>query len=145
MPPVEAIAMGRGERFARSVVWNWAGVSISLITGFLLSPYLFRKLGPEGYGIWALSFSLIEYYWLLDLGVRSATAKFVAHYWTTGDPAKVSEVMSTAAVYSLFIAAVMLGLIAAAASGIEAFFHISSQYHESFRGLLLAITLSWCL
>ena len=82
-------AEGRSEKFIRSVIWNWAGVSVSLITGFLLSPYLFRKLGPEGYGIWALCFSLIEYYWLLDLGVRSATAKFVAHYWTTGEPAKV--------------------------------------------------------
>lgn len=139
------VAQGRSEKFVRSVVWNWAGVAISLITGFLLSPYLFRKLGPEGYGIWALCFSLIEYYWLLDLGVRSATAKFVAHYWTTGDSAKVSEVLSTAVTYSLLIAAVMLALIAAAASGIEAFFHISPQYRGSFRGLLLAITLSWCL
>ena len=85
---VEPIPRRRSEIFVRSVVWNWAGVSISLITGFLLSPYLFRKLGPEGYGIWALSFSLIEYYWLLDLGVRSATAKFVAHHWTTGESAQ---------------------------------------------------------
>ena len=105
-----------------SAAWSGTGPdAISLITGFLLSPYLFRKLGPEGYGIWALCFSLIEYYWLLDLGVRSATAKFVAHYWTTGDSAKVSEVMSTAATYSLLIAALMLALIAAAASGIEEF------------------------
>jgi O-antigen/teichoic acid export membrane protein len=136
---------GRSERFVRSVVWNWAGVSISLITGFLLSPYLFRKLGPEGYGIWALSFSLIEYYWLLDLGVRSATAKFVAHHWTTGESAKVSEVLSTAVFYSCLIAAVMLGLVALTASRIEGFFHISVPYHESFRALLMLITLSWCL
>ena len=106
-------------------MWNWAGVSISLITGFLVSPYLFRKLGPEGYGIWALSFSLIEYYWLLDLGVRSATAKFVAHYWTTEEPAQVSEIMSTAVCYSCLIAAFMLSIVALAAPRIEGFFHIS--------------------
>src|SRR5580704_14006505 len=125
--PVEPIATGRGERFVRSVIWNWAGVSISLITGFLLSPYLFRKLGPEGYGIWALSFSLIEYYWLLDLGMRSATGKFVAHYWTTGESAQLSEIMSTAVSYSCLIAVFMLGAVALAAPGIESFFHISDS------------------
>ena len=143
--PLEPLPGGRSERFVRSVAWNWAGVTISLITGFLLSPYLFRKLGPEGYGIWALSFSLIEYYWLLDLGVRSATVKFVAHYWTTGEPAIVSEVMSTAVSYSCLIGAFMLGFVALAASRIEEFFHISVRYHESFRALLMLITLSWCL
>ncbi len=143
--PVEPLPRGRSERFVVNVIWNWAGVAISLITGFLLSPYLFRKLGPEGYGIWALSFSLIEYYWLLDLGVRSATAKFVAHYWTTEEPDKVSEVMSTAVLYSCLIAVLMLGLVALTSSGIEGFFHISTQYRDSFRALLMVMTLSWCL
>ena len=134
--PVDLIPQGRSERFVQSVVWNWAGVSISLITGFLLSPYLFRKLGPEGYGIWALSFSLIEYYWLLDLGVRSATAKFVAHYWTTGEPDQVSEIMSTAVSYSCLIAAFMLGLVALAAPRIEGFFHISNFVSRILPGLV---------
>jgi O-antigen/teichoic acid export membrane protein len=136
--PEAPIPKGRSEKFVRSVVWNWAGVSISLITGFLVSPYLFRKLGPEGYGIWALSFSLIEYYWLLDLGVRSATAKFVAHYWTTEEPAQVSEIMSTAVSYSCLIAVFMLGLVALGAPRIEGFFHISAAYRESFRALLMS-------
>ena len=142
---VEPLTQGRSERFFRSVIWNWAGVSISLITGFLLSPYLFRSLGPEGYGIWALAFSLIEYYWLLDLGVRSATAKFVAHHWTTGESEQVSEIMSTAVSYSCLIAAFMLAMVALAASRIESFFHISNSYHDSFRVLLMLMTVSWCL
>jgi O-antigen/teichoic acid export membrane protein len=143
--PVEPSPQGRTERFVLNVVWNWAGVTISLITGFLLSPYLFRKLGPEGYGIWALAFSLVEYYWLLDLGVRSATAKYVAHYWATEEPGKVSEVMSTAVSYSCLIALLMLGLVALAVPYMEMFFHISARYHESFRQLLMLTTLSWCL
>jgi O-antigen/teichoic acid export membrane protein len=143
--PVEPSPKGRTERFVLNVAWNWAGVAISLITGFLLSPYLFRKLGPEGYGIWALSFSLVEYYWLLDLGVRSATAKYVAHYWATEEPRKVSEVMSTAVFYSSLMALFILGLVALAAPYMEMFFHISARYHDSFRQLLMLMTLNWCL
>ncbi len=139
------MTQGRSERFVRSVIWNWAGVSISLITGFFLSPYLFRRLGPEGYGIWALAFSLIEYYWLLDLGVRSATAKFVAHHWTTGESEQVSAIMSTAVSYSCLIAVLMVAIVTLAAGRIESFFHISDAYHQSFRALLLLMTVSWCL
>jgi len=143
--PAEPSPKGRTERFVLNVAWNWAGVAISLITGFLLSPYLFRKLGPEGYGLWALAFSLSEYYWLLDLGVRSATAKYVAHYWATEEPGKVSEVMSTAVSYSCLIALLMLGLVALIGPYLEMFFHISAQYHEAFRLLLLLTTLGWSL
>ena len=46
MSGVEPIPQGRSERFVRSVIWNWAGVSISLITGFLLSPVPFSKARP---------------------------------------------------------------------------------------------------
>jgi O-antigen/teichoic acid export membrane protein len=39
----------RGDRFVFSLLWNWVGVAASLFAGILLSPYLIRKLGPEGY------------------------------------------------------------------------------------------------
>jgi O-antigen/teichoic acid export membrane protein len=106
---------------------------------------LFRKLGPEGYGIWALTFSLIEYYWLLDLGIRSSIAKFVAHHWTLDEPEEISKVISTACTYSLFVAVLMMGVVVLAAARIESFFHISPQFHDSFRNLLLVMTLNWCL
>jgi len=143
--PLDPLPQGRSQRFVFNVLWNWAAVAIGLITGFLLSPYLFRKLGAEGYGIWALTFSLIEYYWLLDLGVRSATAKFVAHHWATEEPGKISEVVSTAVSYSCLIAVLMLALVALTGSQIEQFFHISPHFRQSFHALLLLITLSWCL
>jgi O-antigen/teichoic acid export membrane protein len=118
-PPVEPLRQGRSQKFVLNVAWNWAGVAVSLIIGFVLSPYLFRKLGPEGYGIWALTFSLIEYYWLLDLGIRSSIAKFVAHHWALHEPPEISRVVSTAVTYSCIVAALMLGLVALAASRIE--------------------------
>src|SRR5579871_985081 len=141
----EPMTQGRSQRFVLSVIWNWAAVAVSLITGFVLSPYLFRRLGPEGYGIWALTFSLIEYYWLLDLGIRSSIAKFVAHHWALHEPEEISKVISTACTYSFFVAVLMLGLVVLAASRIEGFFHISLAFHESFRTLLLIMTLNWCL
>ena len=75
----------RSRRFVNNVLWNWLGTAVSLFIGFVLSPYLILKLGADGYGVWAITFSLVEYYWFFDLGFRSATVKFVAHYSATGD------------------------------------------------------------
>jgi hypothetical protein len=38
--------------------------------------------------------------WFLDLGFRSATVNFVAHYWATEEFDKVSEVANTGITYA---------------------------------------------
>ncbi len=79
----------------RNVLWSWLGVAVTIASGIFLSPYLIRKLGDEGYGVWVLVFGLIENYWLFDLGFRSATVKYSAHYRATGEVAKINEVINT--------------------------------------------------
>lgn len=63
----DAYSAGRGQRFVVNLLWSWMGVCATLATGIFLSPYLIRKLGAEGYGLWALSFALVEYCVFLDL------------------------------------------------------------------------------
>lgn len=135
----------RGRRFVTGVLWNWLGVLANLFAGLILSPILIRKLGPEGYGIWAFAFSVVEYYWLFDLGFRSATLKFVAHYSATGEPEKVSEVVSTALLYAIVVACSIMTGVFLLAPRLEGFFKISEAYHRSFHELILLTTLSWCL
>ncbi len=134
-----------GKAFIVSVIWNWAGVGVSLFTGFLLSPYLIHKLGVEGYGVWALSFALVEYYLLFDLGFRTATVKYVAHYAALGDEGKVEEVISTSFLYASGAAALVLGIVYFAAPVIQRQFQVSAAYRDSFGTLLLLVTGGWCL
>src|SRR6185369_3540176 len=135
----------RSRRFVRNVAWNWLSSGIALITGIFLSPFLIHKLGPEGYGVWTLSFALVEYYWLLDLGFRSAVVKFVAHYAATDDQAGINRVVNTALAYGLGMAAVIMSLVMSAGRYAERWFQISAAYRESFLVLVGLITLSWCL
>ena len=135
----------RGKRFVLNVFWNWLGVGAGLVTGLLLSPYMIKKIGPEGYGIWALSFALAEYYWFLDLGFRSATVKFVAHYWARQEFNKVSEVVNTGITYAGMIAAVIFVAVAIGGRYIDRFFQISADYRSSFFTLVLLVSLSWCI
>jgi O-antigen/teichoic acid export membrane protein len=141
-PPSDA---HRGKRFVLNVFWNWLGVGAGLVTGLLLSPYMIRKIGPEGYGIWALSFALAEYYWFLDLGFRSATVKYVAHYWARAEFDKVSEVVNTGITYAGLTAAIIFTAVAIGGRYLDRFFQISPGYKSSFFALVLLVSLSWCI
>ena len=135
----------RTKRFARNVAWNWLSSGIALIAGVFLSPYLIRKLGSDGYGVWTLSFALVEYYWLLDLGFRSAVVKFIAHHAAINDQAGINRVLNTALLYGLGMASVIASLLIIAGRFAERWFQIPPSYRESFLVLLGLITLSWCL
>jgi len=126
-------------------MWNWVGVAASLFTGLILSPYLIRKLGPDGYGVWSLSFALVEYYWFFDLGVRSANVKYVAHYWATSDLEKVGEVISTSFIYACLLSLVIFTLVLTCLNVIVSFFRVPPSYHSSFAVLILLISANWCI
>ena len=142
---MHASTPSRGQRFVLNVLWNWLGTGASLFIGFVLSPYLILKLGPDGYGVWAITFSLVEYYWFFDLGFRSATVKFVAHYSATNEPNNVRAVVSTAFLYSSIAATLILGLAIAFGGSVERFFRVVPGLQGNFRMLVIVITLSWCL
>ena len=139
------LAPARGKRFVVNVLWNWLGTCVSLFIGLVLSPYLIAKLGAEGYGVWALTFSLVEYCWLFDLGFRSATVKFVAHHAARGEIDEIRKTVSTAFVYSALAGGAILSLAVALGAWMESFFRIPESLRGDFRTLVILITLSWCL
>jgi O-antigen/teichoic acid export membrane protein len=58
-----------------------------------------HHLGDERYGIWALVFSLVDYYALVDFGFRSAVVKYVAHFRATGEMNRLETLISTGLAY----------------------------------------------
>lgn len=138
------VAPKRGERIIFSLLWSWTGVAAGLFTGLLLSPYLIRKLGPEAYGLWTLSFAVVDYGYLLDLGFRSAMVKYVAHYYALNDTLGINRIINTGVAYaalvsgSLFIATLWL-------SGyLHYFLKISPAFQGTFRTLIILVSISWC-
>ncbi len=104
-------------RPVRNVVSNWGGFLFSALVSFFLGPYVLGKLGTTTYGIWALIGSLVGYFGLLDLGVRSAVTKFVASYHSAGDHESASDIKSAA-----LLAFTIAGLVAiVVAAGISFF------------------------
>lgn len=128
-----------GEQFLRNVLWGWAGVLFSLLSGLLLSPYIIHHLGDERYGIWALGFSVVDYYNLVDFGFRSAVLKFVAHYRAVGDKERMEEIVSTALTYFSIAALILLTATALLATFGIGFFNVTPENQSAFRFVLATV------
>jgi O-antigen/teichoic acid export membrane protein len=62
----------------RSILSNWFGLIVLAVSNILLTPLMIHHLGVVDYGVWVLASSLLDYYGLLDLGMRSAMFRYVA-------------------------------------------------------------------
>ena len=135
----------RSERFLVNALWSWLGVGVNILIGVAVSPYIIRKLGPEAYGVWALLFSAIGYYTVLDFGFRSAVVRYSAHFWASGDPAKINEIINSALVYVSMASLALLFLTFYLFRSLYRFFKISSGYERDFSLLILILGTTWAM
>lgn len=88
---------------------NWVVLSVNIIIGFFITPYIISSTGKEGYGIWRLIASLIGYFGLLRFGVGSAIVRYVPLYDGRSEHRRVCGTVSTA--LSIYIGAGFLILL----------------------------------
>ena len=62
----------------RSILSNWFGLLVLAGSTALLTPVMIHHLGAVDYGVWVLASSVLDYYGLLDLGMRAAMFRYVA-------------------------------------------------------------------
>lgn len=103
-------AVQGSRRYASNVLWTWGGTATGIILAFRVTPYILRKIGYAHFGIWTLTLSLVEYYWLIDIGLRSATIKFAAEYYAAGKDDELDGLVNTGLIYS-FVAAALIVLL----------------------------------
>jgi len=90
-------------------IWNIAanvtGIVVNMISGLLVMPYLIQTLGNTTYGLWILIGTLTGYFGVLDLGVSAAVGRLVAIHHARREPGQINDVLSTALVLLLVVAA----------------------------------------
>jgi O-antigen/teichoic acid export membrane protein len=100
----------------RNVLMNWMAFAVTILAGFLMSPFLVRRLGDAVYGVWVLLGSLAGYLGLLDFGLIPSMVKYVAEHRARADQQAINRLMTVGLViYSL------MGLISLVVSLIIAF------------------------
>jgi O-antigen/teichoic acid export membrane protein len=135
----------RSERFLVNALWSWFGVGANILTGLFVSPYIIRKLGAEGYGVWALLFSTIGYYALLDFGFRSAVVRYAAHFSAKSDPPKINEIINSAVAYSSAASLILLLTTIYFFHSLYRFFDMPPRYVRDFSLLILMLGATWAM
>jgi O-antigen/teichoic acid export membrane protein len=132
-------------QFLRNILWSWGGVVANVFLGFVLSPYMVRQLGDARYGVWALSFAFIEYFWLCDFGMRSAVVNQIASARSLGHYHRLSEILSSALAWLWSVAAVVLLLVLLLHRSIAPLFRVNPLWQDDFRWLLLIVGVGFAI
>jgi O-antigen/teichoic acid export membrane protein len=64
-------------RFTRNALSNYAGVMVSLVLAVVVTPIMIRGLGKEGFGVWGLATTVVQYLGLLQLGFGNQAAVYL--------------------------------------------------------------------
>ncbi len=110
----------QGERSAaHGVAWGTIAslgrIGVTFVVWFILTPFMLRTLGAEGYGLWSLLFSLVGFLSLLDLGTGAGVVRCVAETRGHGRVSERDETLSTYLAASLVLSLAGTAIVAALA------------------------------
>lgn len=77
------------------IILSYISMSLNLLLGLLLIPYMLKKLGQEEYGLYTLIGSLVGYISLFDLGVSTTVLRYVSRYRADGNKKKMEIFIGT--------------------------------------------------
>ncbi len=97
------------KQFASNVASGWMVQLVFAAVGFILMPYIIKRLGSQSYGIYQLARSAIAFFMFLQLGMGPTLVRFFAKSIAKKDHEEIRRIGSTA---QLLLGG--LGLIAAA-------------------------------
>ncbi|MGA7412295.1 MAG: oligosaccharide flippase family protein [Bryobacteraceae bacterium] len=129
-------------RYITNILWTWLGVAVGILFGFVVTPYVIRKIGDKQFSIWTLTLSLVEYYWLIDFGLRSATVKLSAEYHTLKNHSALNTLVNTGLAYSTIAGCAVALFTIAFAPHAGRFFNINEPV---FPELIRIIGVSWAV
>ena len=107
--------MAAESSLVQHAAWRFSSTIALALVSFVSVPVFARLLGMEQWGLLALFQAAIAPMVLLDLGIATATVKYVAEAIGRGDPEEATRTIQTTLIFNLVIGSCgCLGLLLAA-------------------------------
>jgi O-antigen/teichoic acid export membrane protein len=119
------------------VLATYLSTAVSAAQVLVITPLLVHGLGPERYGIWSLVWSFGLFATLLDLGLASATIRYVAQYTQLGEEQMVVRTVAASFWVLLGLGGVALVIGAALAPVVPVVFKAHGE--ETATAVLVAL------
>ena len=126
----------------KNVLSNWTGLVVAAAFSFLLTPMMIHHLGAVNYGMWILAASLLDYYGLIDVAMRTALFRFVARFKGANQREALADTISTALTIATVTGLILVAMIPFVAAILPRFFSLASSNTSSFRWLLILVGIS---
>lgn len=94
-------------KITRNVVYNAIGLFLLAPLPFIVIPFFLKKLGPAGYGTWAVFLAVSGVTSLADLGLVTSLSKHVAEFSALKDFRSLSRYINTGFVLYLAVAGLL--------------------------------------
>src|SRR5205814_6715119 len=89
---------------------NWDLTSVTIAATYILTPFIIRTLGQDGYGTWTLITAMTGYMSLLALGVPMACVRYLAQDVAEHDTRKMNETIGSCAGLYLLVGAASIAV-----------------------------------
>ena len=125
----ESLILSQTKRIALNSIANLTRYGLEMVVMIIITSKMVRTLGVDDFGLWALIFSVIGFFVLLDFGFTSGIVKYTSESKGRGDIERRNQLISTLAVVY-----VIIGIIAVIGIGIiSCFFESLFSIPESQR------------
>jgi O-antigen/teichoic acid export membrane protein len=114
---------GRDRMFS-NVAASWAGQIVFVIAGFIMPRQIDQHLGQAGLGVWDFGWTVVNYFFLTQIGVGVSVNRYVAKHRAVGDVQGLTRTISAAFALQMAAACVALLLTAATAAVLPALFKV---------------------
>jgi len=99
-----------GRKIIRNTIYNSIGRIWLMLVALLLTPYILHKLGIQVFAVWSLVFVVANYLGVLDFGIRTSFAKYIAEYHTKNDKDSINAVINCGIIFYLVFSFIVTGL-----------------------------------
>ncbi|MER3436599.1 MAG: hypothetical protein C4346_02685 [Chloroflexota bacterium] len=129
---------------ARATLWSHASHGISIITTIAITPYVYRKLGADGYGLWLVLLSQISLLGLLDLDLHDSVVRNVTVLRGKSDFQRARAIIANALLLALAISAIGAILVGTLSGFLLREIIVPPDLHGAIPALLGAAIVLFC-
>lgn len=130
-----------GKKIIKNTIYNSIGRIWLMLVILLLTPYILHKLGVQVFAVWSLVFVVANYLGVLDFGIRTSFAKYIAEYHTRKDQDSINAVINCGIIFYLAFSLFIIGLAMILRGPIISLLKIPSPIHEESMFAILGMVL----
>lgn len=130
--------MSRKRIISGNIKYNALSQIVSFVVGLMLFPFIVSHVGKEVYGAYLLVTTFVGYFGVLDFGVGTAIAKYIAEAMGSNNSEKAGKIINTSLFFYSIIGAVSAISLLALSFFVGRLFAIGPQEAQTMRHLFWA-------